>query len=112
MSSVTAAFGNRGQADYGAANGIYNALAQMLGARTDARVVAINWGPWDKLGMASEDVRRQFLARGITPIDPALGVRAVLDELAGGQPSDAVVVVGDGPWAGMAASQGQVEMLA
>ncbi|HEY6361241.1 MAG TPA: SDR family NAD(P)-dependent oxidoreductase [Vicinamibacterales bacterium] len=112
MSSVTAAFGNRGQADYGAANGIYNAMAQMLAARPGARVVAMNWGPWDKLGMASEEVRRQFLARGITPIDPALGVRAVLDELASGQRFDAVVVLGDGPWAGVAASQGQVEMLA
>jgi NAD(P)-dependent dehydrogenase (short-subunit alcohol dehydrogenase family) len=112
MSSVTAAFGNRGQADYGAANGIYNALACMLAPRTDARVVAMNWGPWDKLGMASEEVRRQFLARGITPIEPPLGVRAVLDELAGGQSFDAVVVLGDGPWTGVAASHGQVEMLA
>ncbi len=112
MSSVTAAFGNRGQADYGAANGIYNAMAQLLASRSGARVVAMNWGPWDKLGMVSEEVRRQFLARGITPIDPALGVRAVLDELASGRRSDSVVVLGDGPWSGVVASQGQMEMLA
>jgi acyl transferase domain-containing protein len=110
MSSVTAAFGNRGQADYGAANGVYNALAQYLAARSRGRVVAMNWGPWDKRGMASEGVRRQFLARGITPIDPALGVRAVLDELAAGLPSDAVVVVGDGPWAGEAPADRVMEL--
>jgi NAD(P)-dependent dehydrogenase (short-subunit alcohol dehydrogenase family) len=112
MSSVTAAFGNRGQADYGAANGIYNAVAQMLAAHSPARVVALNWGPWDKLGMASADVRRQFLARGITPIDPALGVRAVLDELASGSSADAVVVLGEGPWSAVQPTHGQVEMLA
>ena len=112
MSSVTAAFGNRGQADYGAANGVYNAMAQMLSARRGGRAVAINWGPWDKLGMASEEVRRQFLARGITPIDPAAGVQAVLAELASGAQADAVVVLGDGPWARGADAERAVEMLA
>jgi NAD(P)-dependent dehydrogenase (short-subunit alcohol dehydrogenase family)/acyl carrier protein len=112
MSSVTAAFGNRGQADYGAANGVYNAMAQMLSARRGGRAVAMNWGPWDKLGMASEEVRRQFLARGITPIDPAAGVQAVLAELASGAQADAVVVLGDGPWARGADAERAVEMLA
>jgi hypothetical protein len=60
--------------------------------------------------MASADVRRQFLARGITPIDPAAGVRAVLDELAAGDRADAVVVLGGGPWLEAAASQDAVEM--
>jgi NAD(P)-dependent dehydrogenase (short-subunit alcohol dehydrogenase family) len=110
MSSVTAAFGNRGQADYGAANGVYNAVAQWLARRTPARTVALNWGPWDQSGMASPDVRRQFLERGITPIDPAAGVRAVLDELASGDRSDAVVVLGGGPWLQSAASEDALEM--
>jgi len=112
MSSVTAAFGNRGQADYGAANGIYNAVAQWLARRTPARTVALNWGPWDQMGMASADVRKQFLERGITPIDPAAGVRAVLDELASGDRSDAVVVLGGGPWLEAAASEDALEMRA
>jgi NAD(P)-dependent dehydrogenase (short-subunit alcohol dehydrogenase family) len=110
MSSVTAAFGNRGQADYGAANGIYNAVAQWLARRTPARTVAINWGPWDQSGMASAEIRRQFLERGITPIDPAGGVRAVLDELAAGDRSDAVVVLGGGPWLQAATSEDVLEM--
>jgi NAD(P)-dependent dehydrogenase (short-subunit alcohol dehydrogenase family) len=110
MSSVTAAFGNRGQADYGAANGIYNAVAQWLARRTPARTVAINWGPWDQSGMASAEIRRQFLERGITPIDPAAGVRAVLDELAAGDRSDAVVVLGGGPWLQAATSEDVLEM--
>jgi NAD(P)-dependent dehydrogenase (short-subunit alcohol dehydrogenase family) len=112
MSSVTAAFGKRGQADYGAANGIYNAVAQWLARRTPARAVALNWGPWDHLGMASADVRQQFLARGITPIEPAAGVRAVLDELASGDRADAVVVLGGGPWLEAAASEDALEMRA
>jgi acyl transferase domain-containing protein len=112
MSSVTAAFGNRGQADYGAANGIYNAVAQWLARRTPARTVALNWGPWDQSGMASADVRRQFLERGITPIDPASGVRAVLDELASGDRSDAIVVLGSGPWLEAEASEDALELRA
>jgi NAD(P)-dependent dehydrogenase (short-subunit alcohol dehydrogenase family)/acyl carrier protein len=112
MSSVTAAFGNRGQADYGAANGVYNAMAQWLARRSSGRVVAMNWGPWDKVGMASEEVRRQFLARGITPIDPAPGVRAMLDELAAGPSPDAIVVIGAGPWTGAARTERRVETVA
>jgi NAD(P)-dependent dehydrogenase (short-subunit alcohol dehydrogenase family) len=112
MSSVTAAFGNRGQADYGAANGIYNALSQRLAADGSRHVVALNWGPWDKNGMASEEVRRQFRARGIVPIDPALGVRALLDELATRRTDDAVVVLGEGPWNAAGDPRRQAEVLA
>ena len=112
MSSVTAAFGNRGQADYGAANGVYNVSAQLLAAQWPGRVVAANWGPWDKRGMASEEVRRQFVARGIVPIQPESGVRALIDELASGEPSDAVVVFGSGPWAAAASPRAEVEVTA
>jgi NAD(P)-dependent dehydrogenase (short-subunit alcohol dehydrogenase family) len=97
MSSVTAAFGNRGQADYGAANGIYNVFAQCLATQWPGRVVALNWGPWAGSGMASEAVREQFVAREITPIDPAAGVAAFLSELESDR-RDPVVVLGSGPW--------------
>jgi NAD(P)-dependent dehydrogenase (short-subunit alcohol dehydrogenase family) len=97
MSSVTAAFGNRGQADYGAANGVMNGAAAALARRWPARVVAIDWGPWDTTGMASPEVRRQFVSRGIEPISPDAGVRAAIRELAADR-RDPVVVVGTGPW--------------
>ena len=105
MSSVTAAFGNRGQADYGAANGILNGFALELASRWPrARVVSVNWGPWDHSGMVSEQVRRQFLERGVEPIPPSAGVEAALDEIEAGSRTQPAVVSGNGPWAKEAVS--------
>ena len=105
MSSVTAAFGNRGQADYGAANGVLNGFALDLAARWPAHVVAVNWGPWDQGGMVSEQVRRQFLDRGVQPITPAAGAEAALDEIEAGNRTQPAVVLGDGPWVKEAVSE-------
>jgi len=98
MSSVTAAFGNRGQADYAAANGIMNGLAMILSAQWPARVVAMNWGPWGSSGMVSEEVRQQFLSRGIQMIPLDGGAQAALREIEAGPQADAVVAMGEGPW--------------
>lgn len=99
MSSITAAFGNRGQADYAAANGIMNGMALSLAAQWPARVVAMNWGPWAQSGMVSEEVRQQFLSRGIQMIPLDGGAEAVLREIRAGNPYDSVVPMGEGPWA-------------
>jgi NAD(P)-dependent dehydrogenase (short-subunit alcohol dehydrogenase family) len=104
MSSITAAFGNRGQADYAAANGTMNGIATMLAAEWPGLVVAMDWGPWDQGGMVSDDVRRQFLAQGIVPIPPAEGDEAVMRELALTAKGDAIAVFGEGPWGGLAVS--------
>ena len=98
MSSLTAVFGNRGQSDYGAANGILNSLAHLLHRQWPGRVVAIHWGPWDKRGMVSKEVRAQFKRRGIQIIPLHTGVEAMAREMALGDRSDSVVVFGDGPW--------------
>jgi NAD(P)-dependent dehydrogenase (short-subunit alcohol dehydrogenase family) len=98
MSSITAAIGNRGQADYAAANGIMNALATALDAQWPGRVVAMNWGPWDQAGMASGDVQQQFRTRGIQLIPTGGGAEALLGELQSGPAGDPLVVLGDGPW--------------
>jgi NAD(P)-dependent dehydrogenase (short-subunit alcohol dehydrogenase family) len=98
MSSITAAFGNRGQADYAVANGFMNGLALVLAARWAGRVVAMNWGPWDQVGMASEEVRKQFLARGIVPIPVGAGCEAVRREIECAGTEDALVCLGEGPW--------------
>jgi acyl transferase domain-containing protein/NAD(P)-dependent dehydrogenase (short-subunit alcohol dehydrogenase family)/acyl carrier protein len=98
MSSVTAAFGNRAQADYAAANGIMNGLAVTLSAKGPARVVAMNWGPWAQSGMVSEDVRQQFLTRGIQMVPLDGGAQAALREIEAGPQSDPVVALGEGPW--------------
>jgi acyl transferase domain-containing protein/NAD(P)H-dependent flavin oxidoreductase YrpB (nitropropane dioxygenase family)/NAD(P)-dependent dehydrogenase (short-subunit alcohol dehydrogenase family)/acyl carrier protein len=112
MSSVTAAFGNRGQADYGAANGVLNGLALELAARWPAHVVSMNWGPWDHSNMVSEQVRRQFVERGVQPIPPAAGAEAALREIESGGQAEPVVVVGDGPWVKEALSEVAARALA
>ena len=98
MSSITAAFGNRGQSDYAAANGIMNGLSVLLSAQWPARVVAMNWGPWGSSGMVSEEVRQQFLTRGIQMIPLDGGAQAALLEIEAGPQSDPVVAMGEGPW--------------
>ena len=106
MSSITAAFGNRGQADYGAANGIMNGMAINLASLWPARVVAMNWGPWGQSGMVSEEVRQQFLSRGIQMIPLDGGAEAALREIQAGAPADALVALGEGPWAQVALRAG------
>jgi NAD(P)-dependent dehydrogenase (short-subunit alcohol dehydrogenase family)/acyl carrier protein len=98
MSSVTAAFGNRAQADYAAANGIMNGLSVLLSAQWPAHVVAMNWGPWGSSGMVSEEVRQQFLSRGIRMIPLDGGAQAALREIEAGPQSDPLVALGEGPW--------------
>jgi len=110
MSSVTATFGNRGQADYGAANGVLNALAVLLSERWPARVRSLNWGPWDRTGMVSEQVKRQFAARGIQVIAAPAGVAAVAREIVSHERSEPIVVMGGGPWVGEAVRLPEVEV--
>ncbi len=98
MSSITAVFGNRGQADYAAANGALNGLAVALNSRWPGRVSALCWGPWDQGGMVSDEVRRQFLERGVQLIPPVEGAQAVIDEIENTGPPEAIVVFGGGPW--------------
>jgi hypothetical protein len=62
--------------------------------------------------MASENVRRQFVARGIVPIEPGLGVRAMLDELTAASRHEPVVVFGDGPWTSEESRAAEVEVTA
>ena len=98
MSSITAAFGNRAQADYAAANGILNGFAGMLAAQWPGRVVAMNWGPWDHSGTVSDEVRQQFLARCVHMIPLAAGAEATLREIEAGPPYDSLIALGEGPW--------------
>uniref|UniRef100_UPI0026012DF6 SDR family NAD(P)-dependent oxidoreductase n=1 Tax=Rugamonas sp. TaxID=1926287 RepID=UPI0026012DF6 len=89
FSSVAGRFGNAGQCDYSAANEVLNKLAGGLALRwPQARVLAINWGPWDA-GMVDPGLRQLYARRGIRPIPVAEGVRHFLEEIeraAGGAP--------------------------
>jgi len=67
-------------------------MAMYLDERWNNRVVAIDWGPWDQLGMASEQVKKQFQERGVGLIDPVAGRDYMLDELMYGERSQAIIV--------------------
>ncbi|WP_197210343.1 type I polyketide synthase [Synechococcus sp. CBW1004] len=99
FSSVAGRYGSRGQSDYAAANEILNRLAwQLHWQHPGTRIVAINWGPWDSTGMASEEVKRQFRERGIIPIPLPEGCDYFRQELLLGSFDAVEVIAGEGPW--------------
>ncbi|HHO54642.1 MAG TPA: SDR family NAD(P)-dependent oxidoreductase, partial [Deltaproteobacteria bacterium] len=66
FSSVAGAFGNRGQADYAAANDVLDQLARTTRMPGQGgRVFSINWGPWSGGGMVTPELEAQYLKRGI-----------------------------------------------
>jgi NAD(P)-dependent dehydrogenase (short-subunit alcohol dehydrogenase family) len=82
--SIAGVCGNRGQADYAAAN---DALDAMAAANRDvaARVVALDWGPWSPAaGMVSDSLARLFEESGMGLIEPADGTAVVRDEIGTG----------------------------
>ncbi|WP_436776677.1 SDR family NAD(P)-dependent oxidoreductase [Yinghuangia sp. YIM S09857] len=105
--SVAGVFGNRGQADYAAANDALDALAHMWhrSAGTDAvadRVVSIDWGPWaaEGGGMVTAELERHYERMGMPLIAPDAGVAALLAELASGGAAQAVYLCPPRPGAG------------
>lgn len=95
--SVAGVFGNRGQADYSAANDALDALAHMWhhAAGPDAvadRVVSLDWGPWaaEGGGMVTAELERHYERLGMPLIAPDAGVAAMLAELASGGVAQAV----------------------
>ncbi len=93
FSSVAGAFGNRGQADYAAANDTLDKLAVSLNQSRAGRVLSINWGPWGGTGMVSKELESEYAKRGISLIGLDIGAEAFLDELDMGSPDDAQVVL-------------------
>jgi acyl transferase domain-containing protein/NAD(P)H-dependent flavin oxidoreductase YrpB (nitropropane dioxygenase family) len=91
-SSTASRFGNVGQSDYAAANEYLNKLADDLNRRWTARVVAIQWGPWNG-GMVDAALAEHCIRSGLSLIPIADGVKAFLAEC---QPSEgsAEVVIG------------------
>ncbi|MGW6913935.1 SDR family NAD(P)-dependent oxidoreductase [Kitasatospora sp. NPDC054939] len=84
FSSAAGLLGNAGQANYGAANGYLNGLAESLRHR-GVPATAVEWGPWvpqAKGGMAASEAARRAIGRlGIEPLtddaaEPLLGYAA------------------------------------
>jgi KR domain len=91
FSSISGAFGNRGQVDYAAAGDALDKLAWTLQRKISGRVVSIDWGPWAGTGMVSPDLEREYAKRQIRLIDPERGVEALMTELRGAR-GDAQVI--------------------
>ncbi|MFI0902775.1 SDR family NAD(P)-dependent oxidoreductase [Streptomyces sioyaensis] len=91
--SVAGVFGNRGQADYAAANDALDTLAGAWSARMPGRVLAVDWGPWAATGggMVSEELERAYARRGVALLDPDAAAAALLDELARGTAAQVVL---------------------
>ncbi|MBD3418834.1 MAG: SDR family oxidoreductase [Chitinivibrionales bacterium] len=95
--SSIAVMGNRGQADYAAANSVASALACKYATLWPGKCFSALWGPWAKTGMASKGVQDQFAQRGIVSIEPEAGRTRLVDEL-GCINAACQVIFGQGPW--------------
>jgi acyl transferase domain-containing protein/NAD(P)H-dependent flavin oxidoreductase YrpB (nitropropane dioxygenase family)/NAD(P)-dependent dehydrogenase (short-subunit alcohol dehydrogenase family) len=96
--SASGPFGNRGQADYAAANEVLNKLALHLDRAWPARVVSLSWGPWLKTGMVSPEMQREFARRGVDLISIPTGCRLFDQELRHGATGEPDVVLAGGAW--------------
>lgn len=91
FSSVASVFGNRGQADYAAANDVLDRFAQQWDKAFDGKVISINWGPWQGAGMVSDSLEREYARRGLALIPVDRGVDCFVQELKYGNSSQVVI---------------------
>lgn len=92
FSSVSGAFGNKGQVDYAAANDALATLAWSLSAQEFGPVVAVDWGPWAGSGMVTPQLDREYARRGVGLVHPDDGVARLLDELRMSLPEPEIVL--------------------
>ncbi len=93
FSSLAGVIGNAGQTDYAAANDVLDTLALHLNSNGTTRVLSVDWGPWDAIGMVGEELRREYARRGIGLIPIDVGVRGLVDEIVRGSSASARVVL-------------------
>ncbi|KAB8061475.1 SDR family NAD(P)-dependent oxidoreductase [Janthinobacterium sp. FT14W] len=102
FSSVAAAMGNIGQADYACANGFMDQYALyrnelVAQGQRHGRTVAINWPLWEQGGMQIEPASQSWLhSLGIDALQTAVGVQAFHGALALGH-AQVLVMQGDRP---------------
>ncbi|MBE0533179.1 MAG: SDR family NAD(P)-dependent oxidoreductase, partial [Rhodospirillales bacterium] len=92
FSSLSGAVGNTGQADYAAANGFMDALAEWKGLP----LVAVDWPLWAEGGMKADEAAQAalFARMGQRPLPTDAGLAALRRIVAAGVPR-AAVVAGD-----------------
>ena len=94
-SSLAGLLGSAGQASYAAANAFLDALAHGRRA-AGLPALSINWGVWDRAGMAAaldEGSRRRLTDAGIAPMDPDDALAGLEWALASAKPQVAVMSV-------------------
>ncbi len=96
FSSVSGAFGNRGQTDYAAANDVLDKLAHHLHETVRGRVLSINWGPWRGVGMVRPELEREYERRGIGLIHPSDGIERFFEELLAGSDPQVILTATNG----------------
>jgi acyl transferase domain-containing protein/NAD(P)-dependent dehydrogenase (short-subunit alcohol dehydrogenase family) len=96
FSSTAACFGNEGQVVYAMANEVLNKYTFSLARELPARVLALDWGPW-QAGMVTSAIADRFLARGIRLLSGQAGCAAFLNVFLEDAPGAYQFVIGDGP---------------
>ncbi|MCW4354242.1 SDR family oxidoreductase [Hoyosella sp. YIM 151337] len=100
--SIAAVLGNRGQADYAAANDELEALGRNWSVAGKRRGLTVHWGPWaptgENNGMVTPELMRSYAKRGVALIDPEEGTASLLRELAWGDESANAVVYTASGW--------------
>ncbi len=81
LSSLAARYGYAGGTDYSSANEVLNRLARRLDREWKARVVAIGWGPWEGVGIATRYPPDLLRERGVVFHPISVGVQSFMDEL-------------------------------
>lgn len=95
FASTASRYGNRGQADYAAANEVVCKVATELDRRWHPRVFAVAWGPWADIGMVA-DLEKHFATRGIALIRPEVGCRMFVEEILYGKKGESEVIIAGG----------------
>ncbi len=91
FASVAGFYGNVGQSDYAMANSILDRAAHRLQRDLpQARVLALDWGPWEG-GMVTPELRRFFEAQGIPLISIQEGTETLIAALEGDEGPQLVV---------------------
>lgn len=90
FSSISSFLGSKGQVNYSMANGFLDALMTYRVQR-DKPGVSINWGPWDRIGMASE-IKNKLSNYNLDGISPEKGVE-IIEQLLGGPRSTEIAVI-------------------
>jgi malonyl CoA-acyl carrier protein transacylase len=96
FSSIAGRFGNKGQADYSAANDfLCKSILNLRSARPETRGVAIDWTAWSGIGMASRGSIPEVMKQaGISMLPPEAGIPVVRNELTSGSGSEEIVLAG------------------